>query len=47
VHAHGHGVTLERSDWSADPRALLPAIETFLWWVLEARGERRADAPYR
>jgi hypothetical protein len=47
VHAQGRGATLERADWSADPRALLPAIETFFWWLLEVRGERRADAPYR
>lgn len=47
VLAQGHGATLERSDWSADPRALLPAIETFFWWLLDARGERRADLPYR
>ena len=47
VHAQGRGATLERGDWAADPRALLPAIETFLAWVLDARGERRADVPYR
>jgi len=47
VLAQGHGATLERGDWSADPRALLPAIETFFWWLLDARGERRADLPYR
>lgn len=43
----GRAATLERSDWSSDPRALLPAIETFFWWLLDARGEQRADLPYR
>jgi hypothetical protein len=43
----GQGVTLERSEFTSDPRALLPAIETFMWWVLDVRGERRADVPYR
>ncbi len=45
--ADGRGATLERSDWAADPRTLLPAIEAFFWWLLDARGERRADLPYR
>jgi hypothetical protein len=47
VMAQGTGATLDRPEWTPDPRALLPAIETFFEWVLEARGERRQDAPYR
>lgn len=49
AHVLGDGatVTLERDGFTQDPRALLSALETFLWWVLEVRGERRADAPYR
>jgi hypothetical protein len=43
----GLGVTLERHEFTPDPRVLLPAIEAFLWWVLDVRGERRADVPYR
>ena len=30
-----------------DPRELLPAIEALFDWVLEARGERGVDQPYR
>jgi hypothetical protein len=30
-----------------DPRALFPAVEAIITWVLDIRGERRADAPYR
>ncbi len=30
-----------------DPRALFPAVEAIIAWVLDIRGERRADAPYR
>lgn len=30
-----------------DPRVLFPAIEAVVAWVLDVRGERRADAPYR
>ena len=49
VHVLGddHGVTLERETWCADPRTLLPAIETFFAWVLEAHGEQRSDLSYR
>ncbi len=31
----------------ADPRTLLPALDAAVRWFLEARGERRVDAPYR
>ena len=47
VMAQGNGATLDRPEWTPDPRALLSAIETFFEWVLEARGERRQDMPYR
>lgn len=47
VMAQGNGATLDRPEWTPDPRALLSAIETFFSWVLEARGERRQDMPYR
>jgi len=47
VLSEGMGATLERPEWTPDPRALLPAIEMFVGWVLDARGERRADLPYR
>ncbi len=47
VMAQGNGATLDRPEWTPDPRAILSAIETFFEWVLEARGERRQDMPYR
>ena len=47
VLGQGNGATLDRPEWAADPRALLSAIETFFWWVLDTRGERRSDLPYR
>ncbi|MDB5213945.1 MAG: hypothetical protein JWO86_1872 [Myxococcaceae bacterium] len=47
VLAQGNGATLDRPEWAADPRALLSAIETFFAWVLDTRGERRTDLPYR
>lgn len=47
VLGQGSGATLDRPEWAADPRALLSAIETFFWWVLDTRGERRSDLPYR
>jgi hypothetical protein len=47
VLAEGNGATLDRPQWASDPRELLSAIETFFDWVLEARGERRSDLPYR
>ena len=33
--------------FAADPRPALAALDTVLAWTLRARGERRADAPYR
>ncbi len=39
--------SLEVPGTIADPRSLFPGLELFLWWVLETRGERRADMPYR
>ena len=39
--------TLELPGTTADPRTLFPGIELFVLWVLETRGERRADVPYR
>jgi hypothetical protein len=47
VLSNGGGATLARAGAVDDPRALLPAIEAFLAWVLEVRGERRAELPYR
>lgn len=47
MHAQGGSVTLEQRGFASDPRPLLSAIETFFAWVLEARGERRVDSPYR
>ena len=47
VLAQGNGATLDRPQWASDPRELLSAIETFFGWVLDARGERRSDLPYR
>ena len=40
-------VSLEVPSFTPDPRALLDGIEAFVAWLLDARGERRADAPYR
>lgn len=39
--------TLERPGFPPDPRTVLAELEPFFWWLLEARGERRADQPYR
>ncbi|MDB4942349.1 MAG: hypothetical protein JWP97_1883 [Labilithrix sp.] len=47
VLSEGAAITLEGAAWPGDPRTVLPVLDTFLGWVLEARGERRADAPYR
>jgi hypothetical protein len=40
-------VVLERPGLAPDPRSLFIGIEGFASWLLDARGERRADAPYR
>jgi hypothetical protein len=40
-------ITLEGATFAPDPRALLSTVETFFWWLLDVRNERRADAPYR
>lgn len=48
VHAPGaEHVVLERPGFTADPRSLFVGIEAFFAWLLDRRGERRADAPYR
>jgi Arrestin (or S-antigen), N-terminal domain len=49
AHATGNGeaVALNDAKWPPDPRTLLPTLDTFFGWILEARGERRVDAPYR
>jgi hypothetical protein len=38
---------LERAELTADPRSLFVGIEAFVAWLLDVRGERRADVPYR
>jgi len=38
---------LERPGATADPRSILPAVDLFVLWVLEMRGERRRELPYR
>ncbi len=43
----GTGATLDRPGFTDDPRSLLPVIEAFFGWVLDARGERRTELPYR
>jgi hypothetical protein len=45
--AQGNAAMLDTPQWAPDPRALLSGIETFFAWVLETRGERRSDLPYR
>jgi hypothetical protein len=47
VLAGGDGATLDRPEFTPDPRSLLSALDTFFAWVLDARGERRGDLPYR
>lgn len=48
IDVHGmERVSLEGATFAADPRTLLSTAETFFWWLLDVRGERRADAPYR
>jgi hypothetical protein len=42
-----HAIRAFTSTHVEDPRVLFPAIEGLVAWVLEVRGERRADAPYR
>jgi len=43
----GKGVSLAAGAFASDPRALFAGLEALLGWVLEVRGERRVDAPYR
>jgi hypothetical protein len=40
-------LALEPPTFADDPRTLFPGLEALLFWVLETRGERRADQPYR
>lgn len=40
-------VTLERTGLTADPRTLWSALEALFDWVLDVRGERRAQHAYR
>jgi hypothetical protein len=48
IEVHGpEAVTLHASGWNEDPNAWLAGLEAFFAWLLEARGERRADSPYR
>jgi hypothetical protein len=47
VVADGQGATLSGAAWADDPRPLLSVVETFFEWVLEVRGERRTELPYR
>lgn len=44
---YGTSVAFERDGFTEDPKALLPALDAILGWVLEIRGERRAGAGYR
>jgi len=45
--ADGRGASLRHEGFVVDPRVLLPAIETFFAWVLDKRGEKASDLPYR
>lgn len=48
IEVHGpEAVTLHASGWNDDPGTWLGGLEAFFAWLLEARGERRADSPYR
>jgi hypothetical protein len=47
VQVHGGSASLERRGFTADPRATFGAVESFMSWLLAARGERHARAPYR
>lgn len=40
-------LTLARRAWTPDPRVLFPALQLLFDWVLDARGERRVESPYR
>lgn len=40
-------IVLTTDAWTPDPRALFPALEALLDFVLDARGERRARSAYR
>jgi len=40
-------LTLEHGAWTPDPRVLLSPVESLFGWILDVRGERRVDAPYR
>lgn len=40
-------VSLEGAAFPAVPALLLATLETFLSWLLDVRGERRSDGPYR
>lgn len=40
-------VSLEGAEFPAVPTLLLGTLETFLAWLLDVRGERRSDGPYR
>ena len=40
-------LTLERSGLTPDPRTLWPALEALFDWILDVRGERRAQQAYR
>jgi hypothetical protein len=48
IEVHGADtVTLGASGWNEDPREWLGGLDAFFAWVLEARGERRTESPYR
>lgn len=47
LEADGRRAVLTRDGFVADPSELLPLIEAFIDWLVEAWGERRADRPYR
>jgi hypothetical protein len=48
IEVHGpESATLHASGFHDDPTVWLAGLEAFFAWLLEARGERRADSPYR
>lgn len=47
VTSNGGVLTLEGSAASADPGALVPALESVVDWVLRERGEEPSGSPYR